>query len=280
MAISWTEINDSDEISSAPAVLNGNFTVFEEHINAIEELLNPTNKVINLTNKTTLPNGGIEGSAVVATATSGNLFVGSPNGGALVFYVTYEGDITGRKTVLSGTGDNKSTIAEAVINTLSVGSLTLTGVVDLTGASTVVKQKYGSVQLTDSNIGAAASSPVDISKGNNLFFNYYNGGVALTGVADVKLDLANMVEGQVVRIHCLGSNASGMRIFNGTTNNEIFARINPSTGGFQSIAAASKPTFSVSTAPNDQAWLVCQWVNIGGGTFRLLILDSKNISNI
>lgn len=283
MAITLTNINPNDPISNGPNTINNNFSTVKTHIDNLENLLNPSNNTLKLTNVATIPANSIESASITLTGTSGNLIVINPNGTGATYTVSFEGDVSCRKIVATGTGGNKSTFVDVDITgafTIS-GTTTVNGKVKFTGSNAQISYKYRKIDIVNANTGAAAATPIDPSKDYRLLMNYDNGGVALSNSGEVKLDTTGLEDGQVIEFRCFGDNASGMKFYNGTGGSEVFAFIEPNGAvGYQSIAAATKPEFSPAASSDNQSWMICQWMDIGSGTFRLVILDSKNMSNV
>ena len=82
----------------------------------------------------------------------------------------------------------------------------------------------------------------------------------------------------------VGIKKAGIKLSDGSYrtifSNEVFAYLNPAGAGVTSIAAATKPTFAPTSSPNTLAKLTVQWQNIGGGTFRLVVLDYNNVTGV
>jgi hypothetical protein len=156
----------------------------------------------------------------------------------------------------------------------------MNGVLDLAKTNSVVKNKYTRINVVSANTGASAATPLDLSKQNRVFLDYTNGGSALSNGGQVKLDTTNFVDGQELEIHCAGTNSAGMAFRNGTNGSEIFAYIDPSTGGFSTISALTMPTFAPQASPNNQSYMRCMWTNIGSNVFRLVILESVRMTGV
>lgn len=282
MSITLTTINPNDPISDGPGDLNNNFTTIKQHIDDLENLLNPTNNSLKLANKVTIPANSIEADTIVLSAASGILITNNPNGAGATFTVSWDGDIIARKVVLSGTGANKSVIADLDVT----GDFTITGVtvmnelLDLKGANARVARKTNLYAIVDANIGSGATAKVDISKDYIVQLDYDNGATPLAGSADVNLDTTNFVEGQIFRLYCNRKNASGMKLHNGGVGTEVFAYIEPNGAGYTTIASTTLPEFNPLVSPDNQSWMECMWTDIGAGTFRLVILDSKNMLGV
>ena len=122
---------------------------------------------------------------------------------------------------------------------------------------------------------------MDISKDQIVLLDYNNGGANLSGSGDVNFDLTNLKAGQIFEIHCSRKNGSGnQKLYNGTSGAEIFAYIDPNAAGITSISHTTLPSFDVQPSPDNKCYIRCQWMDIGGGNFRLLVLDSKGVLNV
>lgn len=282
MAITLTTINVNDPVANGPATINGNFSTIKQHIDDIENLLNPANGKLQLTSQTTIANNSIECAAITLTAATGNVLVVSPNGGTATVTLTATGALSLLNVVATGTGADKSSFGDAdFTGAVNFNSDTKAkGKLLLNDANTQIANKYRVAVLADTNMGSGATAPLDISKDQLVYLDYDNSGNPLAGSGQLKLDTTNLLDGQILKLHCYRDNASGMALYNGTTGNEVFAFIDPNGTGYTSIAAASCPEFAPSSSPNNQSWLVVQWTNIGSGTFRLVVLDSKLVNNV
>ncbi len=284
MAITLVTIDPNNPISDGPTEINSNFTAVKSHIDDLEALLAPATNTLKLTNTTTIPNNSIESATITLSATSGNAFVVAPGGGSSTFSVTFDGIATGFKFVATGTGSGNASLFQFATFAGDVtfsGAAAFAGVVDFTAAGTVIKNKVTTFTITDANCGSGATNKVDVSKEQLVLLDYNNSGGALAGNADVNLDLTSLVEGSVIEIHCLRKNSSGnQKLYNGTSGNEIFAYIDPNGSGITTISNTSLPTFDVQPSPDNKCYIRCRFTNIGGGTFRLLVIDSKGMLNV
>jgi len=261
---------------------NQNCVVLENSINALNDLIATNSKTVSLTARIpSKQNGSAEMSALYLTAEAGIVFSVNPNGGNAVAALDVSGILSLVKVAASGTGDNKSTFADANFSgAVGIdGGLTVNSHLNMLGSNSKSSWKYRSVTVTSSMTGAGATNPLDISKDYIIHLDYNNSGAALPNNSEIKLDTSGLSEGQIVKFYCLRENSGGQRIFNGTTGAEVFAYINPSSG-MVSISAATKPTFSPAAAPDGLTYMVCQWTNIGGNQFRLLVIESKNVTNV
>jgi hypothetical protein len=280
MAITLVNIDQNDAIANAPAILNQNFDTIASHIDDLEELLSPVSKTIKLTNLTTIPANSIEAESLVLTKSSGLVMVVSPGGGAAVASLDVNGIMSVFKIVASGIGDaNKSVLQdlEALGASSFQGASAFGNLVSLVGADSRLATKSRRVNLTDANMGETATNPIDVSKDNILMLDYSG----VTIVEGIKFDLTNMVEGQELTLILLRNAAGGTQaLHNGTTGNEIYAYINPATTGFVTISSATRPQFTPAASPNQLSIIKVKWMNVGSGTFRLVVIDSKQATGV
>lgn len=279
--ITLTQILSSIFIDDLATVLEGNFVAIKTHIDDLEEIIGVSNATIKLTNLTTLPANSIEASGIVLTKTTGLVITVSPNGGAVTYSVDANGDVIGRKATFAGTGVNKSIFGEIQVSGDAefAGDTTIGGLINIKAANSRIAYKYRVATIDSTNVGDAATTPIDISKDTTVYLDYDNGGVALGSNAEIKLDTSGLVEGQIIKFVCLRTNATGQRIYNGGSGTEVFAKVVPASG-FAVIAAASKPEFSPAASPNSLSFIEAQWTNIGGGIFKLVITDYKNATSV
>jgi len=284
MAITLTLIDaDNDIIADGPATLNANFQSIEQHINDIEDIVQTDSSTIKLTNKATIPNNSIESDAITLVIATGDALIVSPDGGGAVASITAEGEITGRNIIVTGVGAEGSSFGDATFTgaVAAEGEVSIDGLLKLNNPNSRVARKYRSFAISDANIGLAATNPIDISVDDTLYLNYDNGGGALGGDADVNLDTSLLEDGQVIKLICLRVNVGGaQRLNNGGVGTEVFAYIDANGVGFQTISSAVKPAFEPAASPDNQSWLIAQWTDIGGGNYRLVVLESKNVSGV
>ncbi len=279
--ITLSSITLADLVDNFPSLFNTNMSTIKTHIDDLENILISASKTLKLTNLTSVPNGGIEAATLTLTATTGNVFAVSPNGGTATATLTSAGALSIVSITATGTGSAKSSIADLDI----VGILTVTGAttfnskVLFTGANSQLAFKSRAVPVTNAMTGSGATNPLDISKDYIVYLDCNNSGSALANSSEIKLDTSLLVEGQIIKFHLLRQNVGSQKFFNGATGAEVFAYADPTTG-FVSIAAGTKPEFTPSTSPNNQSYMWVQWTNIGGGNFRLVVLESKNVSNV
>lgn len=282
MSITVTRLSTSDNVKDWVTFWNAHAVNVENHINSIEALVQTATNKLKLTDVASISANSIEAAGITLTSASGNLISGSPSGGAAVFTVDVNGAATAKKVTVTGTGaSNKSVFKTIDIDedaTLK-GTTTFQGIVNLSHADVKVIDKLSTVSIVDNNIGSGASSPVDLSDKSIILFDYDNSSTALTGSADVNLDTSNFTEGQEIIIYCARTNATGQKLYNGTSGNEVFARIDP-TAGMASITYTSLPSFAPTTSPNTLSYLKLRWTDIGSGTMRLLVLDYNLVDNI
>lgn len=284
MAIQLTIIDaDNDLIADGPATINQNFQSIETHINAIEDVLQTDSSTLKLTNKATIPNNSIESDSITLVIAAGNALVVSPDGGSSVASISAEGQITVRNVIATGVDAETSSFGDAIFtgDITAEGGVAIDGLLDLSQENSRVARKYRTLSVTDANIGTSATSPVDVTNDDILYLDYYNSGGALGGDADVRLDTSGLADGQILKIICLRTNTGGVqRLNNGAVGTEIFAYIDPNGSGFTTVSSATKPAFAPNASPDNQSWMLAQWTDIGGGNYRLVVLDSVNVSGI
>lgn len=279
--INLNQISPSDLVDNFPASYNSNMNSIKVHIDDLENMLISASKTLKLTNLTSVPNGGIEASVITLTATTGNVFSVSPNGGTAVAVLTSAGALTAVSITATGTGSSKSSIVDLDITGILqiTGYTTINSKILFTGANSQLAFKSRVVAITNAMTGSGATNPLDISKDYIVYLDCNNSGATLANDSEIKLDTSNLIEGQIIKFHLLRQNIGSQKFFNGATGAEIFAYVDP-TAGFVSIAAGTKPEFQPSASPNNQSYVLTQWTNIGGGVFRLVILESKNVINV
>jgi hypothetical protein len=279
MAITLNSLDPNSPISQGPSTINGNFELVKQHIDDIESILDINANIINLTNFV-VPADSIGSSSVVLFANYGFALSVKPNNGVAVATIDVTGIYTGLKFVATGTSTtDKSTFGYADFSgDVIMGSKISINELDLLQNNSIIKKKLTTKTITDANCGASATNPISLAGEIIVLLDYYNGGSALNNV-DVKIDITTLKEGQIVKFIMGRSNSAGMKLNNGSVNNEIFARID-TTLGMQSISSTVQPTFSPQASPDSLSYLEVRWTNIGGGAMRLLVLDSKNIDNV
>jgi hypothetical protein len=285
MALTLTPIDPDDSIFNGPDQINQNFQLVQNLLNEFETRIVLSGNKIRLTNVATIPDDSFEGSSITLTKTSGNVIVIAPNGGASTYNVTFDGRVTALNITASGTGSDKSIIEELQVNLdLQIGrNLVVAEDLDLRGANSIIRTKIEIKQITSNSIGASATTPLDISKGQHILLDCENGSVDLVVNPDepiIKIDTTLLKENQVTRIQLFKDNPSGVKFYNGTLGNEVFAIINSFGGsqGYLSITDTVYPTFDIGA--NKRCWMDVQWVQISAGVFRLVVLDSENVLNV
>lgn len=279
--ITLTNIVLSDLVDNFPTLYNTNINLIKTHIDDLENILVSSSRTLKLTNLTSVPNGGIEAATITLTAASGNVFVVAPAGGTATASLTSGGQLTIVKLVASGTGASKSTIADLdITGVLSVtGETTFNAKVIFTGINSQLAFKYRTAAVVDTMTGSGATNPLDISKDYILYLDCNNSGAPLANSSEIKLDTSNMISGQIVKLHLLRQNVGSQKLYNGVLGSEVFAFADP-TAGFVSISAGVKPEFSPNASPDNQSFVQLQWTDIGGGNYRLVVIDSKNMLNV
>lgn len=277
--ITLTPIDPNDAISNGPAVLNQNFETIKTHIDDLENLLSPVSNSLRLTSLATIPANSIEAATLTLTGISGFVLTVAPNAGPAVASLDSAGVMTAFKFIATGPGPaNRSVLQNLEVqgqgdfNTL-VNFLDL---VNLTGPNSRQATKYRTLSLVNGNMGNSASNPVDISKDNVLFLDYS----AVSVTAGINLNLSGVVDGQEFLFILLRSAASGTSaLYNGTTGNEIFAYIDP-TAGFVTVSSLVEPQFVPAPSPDQLSFMRVKYMNIGGGNFRLVVLDHKRTAGV
>lgn len=269
------------EVKDLPGILNSNFTLVQDAINGILGKLDTTNNSLKLVDAIpSLPAGGVGASQLVLLNTTGIVQKIIKVSG-ITQTVTYTVDVDGVITCSKITTASDVTVGgilQAAGQVRALAGAKITGVLDMTAG--IVKGKYERILLVGANTGASAATPIDLANSQAVFFDYTNSGSALGNAGAVKLLTTNLTDGQEFEIYCAGTNTSGMALYNGTSGNEIFAFINPAAGGFTSISNTVLPTFAPSTSPNNQSYMRCKWMNIGSNVFRMVILETKNMTNV
>lgn len=284
MAVTIINIDPNDPISNGPSEINANFSAVKQHIEELESLLSPSNNTLKLTNLTTIPANSIESEAITLTKASGNALVIAPAGGSTVATIDVDGNASVNKVVASGTGSaNRSEFQDVLIDgeVELNGDLTANALLDLKATDGRIAYKSTVYTITDANVGNSATNPLDISKQAVIYLDYHNSGNSLGNNGEVKLDLTNMEEGQIIEFLCLRTNAGGSQaLHNGDSGSEIFAYIDPTGSGFTTISSTTKPAFTPGSTPDNRSRLKCQWKDIGGGNFRLVVLEAENVTGV
>lgn len=277
--ITLTPIDPNDAIANGPAVLNQNFDTIKTHIDDLEDLLSPVNKSLRLTSLATIPANSIEAATMTLTGISGLVLAIAPNAGPAVASLDSVGVMTVLKLIATGPGAaNKSVLQQlevqgqgdfdAVVNFLDL--------VNLTSPNARQATKYRVLALVNGNMGNAASNPVDISKDNIIFLDY--SAVSLT--SGLNLNLSGVADGQEFTFILHRNAASGTNaLYNGTTGNEIFAYLDPASG-FVTVSSLVEPQFTPAPSPNQLSFMKVKYMNIGGGNFRLVVLDHKQTAGV
>lgn len=279
-----TRIDGNSPISSSLAVFNANYTLIESAIDDIQDLLSASTNTLKLTNLSSLPNGGLEAAALVATRASGNSIAVSPSGGSNTFVVDADGNLTAVKaTVTTGSDASPSVMdylkvtGEFTLKAASgVPSAIIDGALDLNQTNSVILKSSKTFSISNSNTGSAAASPLSLAGTIVALLDYDNSGVGLSNSAEVTIDPDTMELGQEVTLICSGNNTNGQKLYNGGSGTEIFAKIDPDNGGAVVLANTSKPTFDTASG---LAFLKVMCVTVSASK-RLLIVDHKNMTNI
>lgn len=277
--ITIQRINPNDPISSAPEHLNETFELIETAINKLQSIIDTNTKIINLTDKSSdVPRGSVVVNALLLVGTTGNLISLNPNGLGEIFSVNYKGDIK-CNTIITNSEDLSEITNLSVTDLNIVNSLNVEETIFMKGG---IVENSTAVSITDVNIGGAATTPIYIADKKTIYLDYSNSGNALIGNKDVKIDISEVKEGQIFKFICLRTNISkDQRLYNGNAGNEIFATINPTGNGFNTLLSTSQPKF-VPTAEADKniSYVVAQWTNVGSGIYKFVILEYKNMEGI
>lgn len=259
-------INPNDIISDAPQFFNKIFTTLENHINALEGMLDNDTKVINLTgnNVSTPSAGSLIANNIVLLGKSEIVFSISNSVNELLS-LSSTGSLKCQQVIVKGNTnseiDNLDTKTVTVERSLTVdGTLTLSSVI----------KKVKKITLEESNIGELATAPIQIADAHLILLDYHS----LSGTRhQVNLDTTTVAENQTFRLQLLSKPGSGKAEI---LKEDLFAKINP-TAEFESLA--NDPEFVCEdTNGKRESYLDVQWMNIGNGTFKLVILDSKNVT--
>ncbi len=277
--ITFSTIDPNDAIANGPAIINQNFQLAKTHIDDLEDLLNPVSNSLQLTALATIPANSAEMASLTLTAITGLVFTVAPNGASAVATIDSAGVATFLKILATGAGaPNKSVLQDLDINGLATfnGNAALLGLVNLTGPNSRLASKYRVVSLTNANMGGSATTPVDISKDNVLFLDYS----AVSVTTGIKFDLTAVADGQEFLLILLKNAAGGTNALNnGTSGNEIYSFIDPASG-FITISSSVEPQFTPIASPNELSFVKLKYLNIGGGNFRLVVLDAKQMSGV
>lgn len=281
MSINLEPVDPNTPVKNAPAVINQNFTDIQTAINEILGKISLTENTLKLTNLTTVPNGGIEAGTIVLTSANGIIFAISPSGNTSVATIDNTGIGTFKSIQTTGTGDPEKSVLNTVeitesINIVGGAGINVDGILNLLGSATKVLNKLSIVNLSDSNFGASATNPVDLHLESVVALDFS----AVTSTDGLNISTSNLAEGQVLEMHCLRtSNGNSQKIYNGTSGSEIFAYINPTGTGITTVSSLVLPEFTPDSN-NTKSYIKARWTNIGNGQFRLLVIDSKNVTGV
>jgi hypothetical protein len=284
MSITITPIAPQVSFKELPNLINASLTIVKDAINSMLAGYDPDNNSVKLVSVGSVPAGTIAAAGISLYASSGNVlavYQNVSNSNVLSVSVTADGVATIKKLVVNGSLESLFGAALRVSGILYADNgVEVNGILDLSKSGSVVKHKYATAAIVDANTGANATVPLELATAEKVFLNYGNGGSSLANTGAVKINTSSLHDGQVVELYCLGGNSSGMRLYNGTNGSEVFAYINPATGAFTSVSAVTLPAFTPAASPNNQSYLKCMWMNIGSNTFRLVVLDSKNVTGV
>ena len=259
-------ISPNDIISDAPQFFNEIFSMLENHINALEGVLDNDTKVINLTDSNVpTPAGSLVANNIVLLGKSDVVFSISNSVNELLS-LSSTGALKCQQIIAKG--DVNSEIDNLDTKTITVEkSLTVNETITL---SSIVK-KAKRVILENSNMGELATTPIQIADAHLILLDYHSLSEARN---QVNLDTTTVAENQTFRLQLLSNPASGKAEI---LKEDLFAVIDPTTAsGFRSLTV--DPEFAYENVIGKrESYLDVQWMNIGNGTFKLVILDSKNV---
>ena len=275
-----TTIDAAASISLAPAIINTNFTNINNELAGFANLVAVASSSIALNGVVAAPTKGIEAAAIILTGAAGNLINGFPSGATSVFSVTVSGEIIGLKMTLSAIETSEMGGANFNGVTLFKEQSTFEKAIVLTGDAVYVS-KHSRIDVVSGNIGASATSPLQVNDKMEILFDASNGATELVPIgsdATVNIDVSTLIVGQILTFRLLAKNATNsLKMLNGDAVAPLFSKIDY-TAGYTDIAYTVYPEFDDTTSGN--AWMTCQWVEITAGNFRLVILDSQNILNV
>ncbi len=281
MAYTATLIDPNTPISGGPTVININFTAIAAEFASIENFLNPSAQTLRMTSLfSSIPAGGAEAASISLSKSSGNAIIIAPSGGTVNYTVDVNGVTTGLKYIATGTGGGdisifqKSTFNGATINN---ASSTFNSVVDFRGATTVIQSKYNLITITSSMIGSGATTPLDLSKEDVAIIDCSNGAVGFGGSPYIKLDTTNLKDGQIINIYLAAVNTDGQGLYNG---DGLFYYLNTAGSGLTAISPSVHPIFLPSTSPDTQSYIKLQYLNIGGGIYKFVVLESLHVTGV
>lgn len=284
MALTITLVDPNTPLSQGPGTINANFSAIKAEFDSIEGFLNPVSQTLRMTTLVgSIPTGGAEVATISVTKSSSVVLAIVPGGGGATATINADGTFTGLKFVATGTGvGDISTFNKVAINdaTTITANITINGAVDFKGANTAILHKYATLTIVDANTGPSAVSPVDLSKHQYVFLDCSNSGGVLANSGRIKLDTTNMKDGHILYVHLAVKNTSAQSFYNGTSGSELFAYYNTAGAGITSISSSTYPTFTPSSTPNTQSWMKLQWQNIGGGSYRFVVLDHFNVTGV
>lgn len=284
MPLNLTLLDVTRPVSEGPSTINAALTAIQSEVNSMEGLLVIGTKTLKLTTLTSPGAGAIEAANIILTSNTGNPISVSPAGGASVFKVDSAGASTALKFVATGDDSNPSVVSNLNVNAAfsllspsAISTMSIDGALLLDQTNSSLRLKADTVAVSNANCGAAAASPLDMSKAVIIFLDYDNGAAALGNDAEVNIDMSTVTLNQVFKLVCVNDNATGMKLYNGTVGSEVFAIIDVDGGGIQDLAAASTPTFGAATAPATPPSLTVMAITVGGNK-RLLIMDSNGVT--
>lgn len=253
--------------------INSNNSLIKDAIDDLTSVIKIDTNTIKLTNFNTITDGGLEAKYAIFTAATGIAMSFIPSGGSVaVVTINVDGTITAVALSLSGNAAIGGNLVVAGSSTLE--NVTINGNVNF-GPNAKIASKYASINVLNANTGSGGTA-VDVSKADTIFLNYDNSGSALTNSGVLKIDLTTIQTGQIVRLYCIRTNSAGNSIYNGTTGNEIFAKIDVASG----IISVTSGAVAFAPPVGGTAYMICQKVDIGGGNLRLLVLEHSDITGL
>lgn len=267
----------SDKLKNFPTLYASNNAALIAKFNEVDTALNASTKTLSLTSFLTLTSGQSEVSMMNLTG-SGSVLSINPSGTGSVANISSDGTFTAVKFVASSTDEASASTfgyAEFANDVTITGELALSGNANL-GAGVVYSET--TIDVADANCGVSATNKVDLAAYRYAFLNYNNSGTALSDNAELYLDVANFVAGQVITLILLGANTSGQKLYNGTSGSELFAHADSQSAGFVSVANSVKPEFTSSA--NTRSSMTLMWKDIGGGNMRFVAVDEENTTGL
>jgi hypothetical protein len=275
-----TLIDATKPINLAPAILNQNFQNINNELGLISGVLKTANQSLELNHKITAPANGAEAAVFIATALTGNLFQGLVDGLTDVFSVDVDGLLKTVNIQLSASGSSDFGAANFFGAVVAKEKVTFEKDIELVNSGVFI-HKYNLVVVLPSNVGNAATAPLNVSDKEEVFIDASNGGsqfVPFGSDALLKLDVTTLKLGQIVTLRLAKKNATNqMKLWNGDNIAPLFAKFDYANG-ITDIAYTVYPTFDDTLSGN--SWITLQYVQVSVGVNRLLVLSSNNVTNV